>query len=148
MFLIRKSSHLSQSLKKLNMKEGRSIRIDKFLWSVRIYKTRSMASEACRKGRVIINDNPVKPSRQVFKDEVILVKMLPVSYTYRVIEPVEKRVSARLVSDYIEDLTHSDEKMKLGISNYSFSGFRKKGSGRPTKKERRNLDRLINNLDR
>jgi ribosome-associated heat shock protein Hsp15 len=65
------------------------IRIDKFLWSVRIFKTRSMASEECRKGRIIINNVPVKPSRTVLKGEVIIVKKLPVVYTYRIIEPIE-----------------------------------------------------------
>ncbi|MFZ0282798.1 MAG: S4 domain-containing protein, partial [Bacteroidales bacterium] len=72
------------------------IRIDKFLWSVRIFKTRSIASEECRKGRIIINNVQVKPSRIVLGNEVIVVKKLPVIYTYRVIEPIENRVSAKL----------------------------------------------------
>lgn len=129
------------------MPESKSVRIDKFLWSVRIFKTRSIASEECRKGRVIINDVQVKPSRLVSKDEIITVKKLPVVYTYRVIEPIESRVGAKLVQSYIEDLTPEEEKMKLEISHASRNGFRLKGTGRPTKKERRNLDRLINDFN-
>jgi len=123
------------------------VRIDKFLWSVRIYKTRSIASEACRKGRIIINDIPVKASRIVYSDEIITVKKLPVIYTYRVVEPIEKRVSAKLVSKYIEDLTPEEEKIKLDIRHAGFTSYRERGTGRPTKKERRNLDRLTGNLD-
>ena len=78
------------------MPDNKTIRIDKFLWSVRIYKTRSIASEECRKGRIIINDIQVKPSRTVIKNEIITVKKPPVIYSYRVIEPIENRVSAKL----------------------------------------------------
>ncbi len=117
------------------------IRIDKFLWSVRIFKTRSIASEECRKGRIIINNVQVKPSRIVLGNEVIVVKKLPVIYTYRVIEPIENRVSAKLVANYIEDLTPEEEKAKLTLSHTGFNNYREKGTGRPTKKERRNLDR-------
>ena len=97
------------------MTENRSIRIDKFLWSVRIYKTRSIASDECRKGRIIINDIQVKPSRIVLSNEIIIVKKPPVIYTYRVIEPIENRVSAKLVGQFIEDLTAEEEKVKLDI---------------------------------
>jgi ribosome-associated heat shock protein Hsp15 len=123
------------------------VRIDKFLWSVRIYKTRSIATEACRKGRITINNISVKPSRSVFKDEIITVKKLPLIYTYRIIQPVENRVSAKLVSNYIEDLTPEEEKKKLDIRHSGTTGYREKGSGRPTKKERRNLDRFIDDFD-
>lgn len=123
------------------------VRIDKFLWAVRVFKTRSIASEACRRGRIIINSIQVKPSRSVFKDEIITVKKLPVIYTYRIIEPIENRVSAKLVSKYIEDLTPQEEKIKLDIRHTGFTGYREKGIGRPTKKERRNLDRFIGDID-
>lgn len=129
------------------MPEIKPIRIDKFLWSVRIYKTRSIASEACRKGRIIINNIQVKPSRSVFKDEIITVKKLPVIYTYRIMEPVENRVSAKLASNFIEDLTSEEEKKKLDLRHTGFVGYREKGTGRPTKKERRNLDRFIDDFD-
>ena len=124
-----------------------TVRIDKFLWAVRVFKTRSIASEACRRGRIIINSIQVKPSRSVFKDEIITVKKLPVIYTYRIIEPIENRVSAKLVSKYIEDLTPQEEKIKLDIRHTGFTGYREKGIGRPTKKERRNLDRFIGGID-
>ena len=129
------------------MSEIKPVRIDKFLWSVRIYKTRSIASEACRRGRIVINDIQVKPSRCVVRDEIITVKKLPVVYTYRIIQPVENRVSAKIVNNYIEDLTPEQEKIKLDIRHAGFSGYRERGSGRPTKKERRSLDRLTDNFD-
>ena len=129
------------------MPEIKPVRIDKFLWSVRIYKTRSIATEACKKGRIIINNISVKPSRSVFKDEIITVRKLPLIYTYRIIQPVENRVSAKLVSNYIEDLTPEEEKKKLDIRHSGMTGYSEKGSGRPTKKERRNLDRLIDDFD-
>jgi ribosome-associated heat shock protein Hsp15 len=129
------------------MPESKQIRIDKFLWSVRIYKTRSIASEECRRGRIIINNVPVKPSRPVLKDEIITVKKLPVLFTYRIIEPIENRISAKLVSKYLEDLTPEEEKVKLDLRHAGFTSYREKGTGRPTKKERRNLDRFIGDID-
>ncbi len=129
------------------MPEESSVRIDKFLWAVRIYKTRSIASEECRKGRIIINGVQVKPSKSVMKNEIIIVKKLPVVYTYRVIEPVEKRVSAKLAAGCIEDLTPEEEKKKMDLKQSDFSGYRERGTGRPTKKERRNLDRLRMDLN-
>jgi len=124
------------------MSEIKPIRIDKFLWSVRIFKTRSIASEACRRGRILINNIQVKPSRFVNKEEIVTVKKLPVIFTYRVILPVGNRVSPKLISDYIEDLTPENEKIKLYTRHPLLSNHREKGTGRPTKKERRNLDRF------
>jgi ribosome-associated heat shock protein Hsp15 len=129
------------------MPEIKPVRIDKFLWSVRIYKTRSIASEACRKGRIIINNIQVKPSRSIFKDEIITVKKLPVIYTYRVIGPVENRISAKLVGNFIEDLTSEEEKKKLEVRHAGIVAYRQKGTGRPTKKERRSLDIFIDDSD-
>lgn len=123
------------------------IRIDKFLWSVRIYKTRSIASDECRKGRILINNTPVKPSREVSSNEIITVRKPPVTYTYRVIEPIENRVSAKLAVNYIEDLTPQEEKNKLELSHSGLNGYREKGTGRPTKKERRNIDRFIDDFN-
>jgi ribosome-associated heat shock protein Hsp15 len=124
------------------MAENKTIRIDKFLWSVRIYKTRSIASDECRKGRIIINDIQIKPSRTVSKNEIIIVKKPPVNYSYRVIEPIENRVSAKLVEQFIEDLTPEAEKDKLNIHDSIGIIHRDKGTGRPTKKERRQIDRI------
>jgi ribosome-associated heat shock protein Hsp15 len=128
------------------MNEKKEIRIDKFLWSVRIYKTRSIASEECRKGRIIINDIQVKPSRTVIKNEIITVKKPPVNYSYRVIEPIENRVSAKLVEQFVEDLTPEEEKAKLNIRQAIGIVYRDKGSGRPTKKERRQIDRIKDDI--
>jgi ribosome-associated heat shock protein Hsp15 len=124
------------------MGDNNNIRIDKFLWSVRLYKTRSIASDECRKGRILINNIQVKPSRIVLKDEILIVKKLPVIFTFRVIEPIENRISAKLVEQFIEDLTSDEEKAKLNIKQVGGIVYRDKGTGRPTKKERRLIDKL------
>jgi ribosome-associated heat shock protein Hsp15 len=128
------------------MADKNEIRIDKFLWSVRIYKTRSTASDECRKGRIVINDIQVKPSRIVLKNEIITVKKPPVNYSYRVIEPIENRVGAKLVEQFIEDLTPGEEKLKLELGQTGGVIYRDKGTGRPTKKERRQIDRINDNI--
>lgn len=124
------------------MADNKTIRIDKFLWSVRIYKTRSLASDECRKGRIIINEVQVKPSRTVLKNEIITVKKPPVIYSYRVIEPIGNRVSAKLAEQFIEDLTSEEEKTKLDVRQAGGVIYRDKGTGRPTKKERRLIDKI------
>jgi ribosome-associated heat shock protein Hsp15 len=124
------------------MAGSKPVRIDKFLWSVRLYKTRSIASDACRKGKIIINNIQVKPSRIVVKNEIIFVKKPPVIYTYRVIEPIENRVAAKLVELFVEDQTNEVEKAKLELQQSGVTGYRDKGSGRPTKKERRLIEKL------
>jgi ribosome-associated heat shock protein Hsp15 len=124
------------------MTDDKSIRIDKFLWSVRIYKTRSIASDECRKGRIIIGDVQVKPSSTITKNEIITVKKPPVVYSYKVIEPIENRVGAKLVEKYIEDLTPEEEKNKLDFRQAGGTIYRDKGTGRPTKKDRRLIDRI------
>jgi ribosome-associated heat shock protein Hsp15 len=128
------------------MADRKDIRIDKFLWSVRIYKTRSIASDECRKGRIIINDIQVKPSRTVLKDEILTVKKPPVIYSYRIIEPIENRVSAKLVEQFIEDITTVEEKAKLDIRQVGGIVYRDKGTGRPTKKERRLIDKIKDDI--
>jgi ribosome-associated heat shock protein Hsp15 len=127
------------------MADNKPIRIDKFLWSVRIFKTRSIASDECRKGRIIINNIQVKPSRMVVKNEVVIVKKPPVIYSYRIIEPIENRVSAKLVDQFIEDLTAEEERAKLNLQQTGIV-YRDKGSGRPTKKERRLIDRIKDDM--
>jgi len=126
------------------MTDNKPVRIDKFLWAVRLYKTRSIASDECRKGRVIIQDIQVKPSRLISKDEIIHIKKPPVNHTFRIIEPIEKRVSAKIAGLYIEDLTPETEKAKLNISQAGGTVYRERGTGRPTKKERRLMDKLQN----
>lgn len=122
------------------------VRIDKYLWSVRLYKTRSLATDACRMGRILINDSTLKPSRAIEGNEIIVVRKPPVTYTYRIIKPIENRVSAKLVINYLEDLTPDSEKIKLEIRKSTPAAFRKKGTGRPTKKERRVIDKWQDGL--
>jgi ribosome-associated heat shock protein Hsp15 len=119
-----------------------SVRIDKYLWAVRVFKTRSLASEACKKGRVTMGDMPVKPSRTVGPGEVIQVKKLPVVYSFRVKEAIEKRVGAKIVDRYVENITPEEELLKLDMQD-DFFVQRERGAGRPTKKDRRLLDDIM-----
>jgi len=119
----------------------KSVRIDKYLWAVRLFKTRTLATEACRKGKVTVDDMPAKPSRTVTAGDVIQVKRMPVVYSYRVLDPIEKRVGARIVDNYVKDITPEEELHKLELQD-DFFIKRDRGTGRPTKKERRLLDDL------
>lgn len=119
----------------------KQIRVDKWLWAVRIFKTRNQATEACKKGRVLIREQAVKPSRVLRINDIIQVKKPPVVYSYKVIGLLAKRLSARLVVDYLEDITPEQELEKLKVRETFFIS-RDKGSGRPTKKERRIMDKL------
>lgn len=119
----------------------KQIRVDKWLWAVRLFKTRNQATEACKKGRILIREQPVKPSRVLRVNDIIQVKKPPVVYSYKVTGLLAKRLSARLVQDYIEDITPKQELEKLKVRETFFIS-RDKGSGRPTKKERRTMDKL------
>ena len=119
----------------------KQIRVDKWLWAVRIFKTRNQATEACKKGRILIREQPVKPSRVLRINDIIQVKKPPVVYSYKVTGLLAKRLSARLVKDYIEDVTPESELQKLKVRETFFIS-RDRGSGRPTKKERRIMDKL------
>ena len=123
------------------------VRIDKFLWAVRLFKTRGLAMSACRMGRILINNAIVKPSRMIEGNEMLTVKKPPVIYIYKVKESVENRVSAKLVANYLEDITPESEKIKIDINRSGPIGYRKKGTGRPTKKERRVIDRFQDDFD-
>ena len=128
------------------MADNKPIRIDKFLWSVRIFKTRSIASDECRKGRIIINNIQVKPSRIVTRNEIVTVRKPPIIFTYKIIEPIENRVSAKLVEQFVEDLTTEEERAKLDMRQAIGIVYRDKGTGRPTKKERRLIDRIKDDM--
>ena len=119
----------------------KQIRVDKWLWAVRIFKTRNQATEACKKGRILIREQPVKPSRVLRINDIVQVKRPPVIYSYKVTGLLAKRLSARLVKDYIEDVTPESELQKLKVRETFFIS-RDRGSGRPTKKERRTMDKL------
>ncbi len=119
-----------------------SIRIDKWLWSVRVYATRSLATEECKKGRVSIGGLVVKPSRVVKVGETILVRNKSPDFSYKVIELLGKRVGAKLVPTYMADLTSEEELRKLD-ENYGGALFtRDRGAGRPTKKDRRDIGKV------
>ena len=119
-----------------------TVRIDKFLWSVRIYKTRTIAAEECDKHRVLINDMEVKPSRHVKTGDRLTVKKLPVVYTYDIIQLIDKRQPASLVKNYIVDATPQEELDKAETSRMTAFVRRDRGAGRPTKKERRELEKI------
>lgn len=119
------------------------VRIDKFIWAVRLFKTRSLAGEECKKGRVMINGSTVKSSRAVRVDDVIDIVKPPVTFSYKVLDLAEKRMGAKLVPDFIKDITTAEQKEVLEMQKLSYSLGRKKGTGRPTKRERRNIDKLM-----
>ncbi|OQY05575.1 MAG: RNA-binding protein [Bacteroidetes bacterium 4572_117] len=119
-----------------------TIRIDKFLWAVRLYKTRSQASEACKKGQVLMDGHSIKPSREIKTADVFEVKKNPVTYKFRIKELLKNRVGAKLVDNYIENISSDDELAKLEINMKMPHFKRDRGTGRPTKKERRDIDKL------
>lgn len=123
-----------------------SVRIDKYLWAIRAFKTRSEATEACKGGRVKVGGLNAKPSRDVSPGEVITIRKGAITYTYKVLRPLEVRVGAKLVPDYVEDLTPEEEKARLHAPVETFFVTRERGTGRPTKKERREMDQLWENL--
>ncbi len=123
-----------------------SVRIDKWLWAVRIFKTRSDAAEACRNNRVTINDAYTKPSRDVKTGDIVSVKKLPVTWTFRVLEPISNRQPAKNVPMYAENITPQEELDKLNVPRETIFIQRDRGTGRPTKKERRELDELMDDL--
>ncbi len=125
--------------------EAEGVRVDKWLWAVRLFKTRSLATEACRRGRVTIDDVPAKPSRIVREGDVLMLRRAPAVFTYRVRKLVEKRQPAKLVESYLEDLTPEEEKEKSMHRNLVIFARRDRGAGRPTKKERRIIDKLTGN---
>ncbi|HPS24221.1 MAG TPA: RNA-binding S4 domain-containing protein [Bacteroidales bacterium] len=119
------------------------MRLDKYLWAIRVFKTRSEATEACRGSRVKVNEQEIKPSRELREGDVITVRKGPIFYTYRVIQKAENRQPAKNVPLYAEDLTPAEEYAKLEQPRETITIYRKKGTGRPTKKERRQLDDLM-----
>lgn len=119
------------------------VRIDKWLWAVRLFKTRSDAAEACKSNRVTVNGATVKPAREVRVGEVVSVRRMPVVYSFRVLELVANRQPAREVPRYIEDVTPADELAKLEMARAGAFAVRDRGMGRPTKKERRDIEELL-----
>jgi len=117
-----------------------NVRVDKWLWAVRVFKTRSQATEACRKGHVSIDNLPVKPSRILHPGEIVQVRKPPLVRSFKVLELAEKRMSAKLAINFMEDVTPPEE-LEIQEMQKSMRWIsRDKGTGRPTKKERRDLD--------
>ena len=118
-------------------------RIDKWMWAARIFKTRTIAAEACKKGRISINGSQVKPARMVKPGDVVQVRKPPVTYSFKVLQAIEKRVGAKLVPEIMENVTTPDQYELLEMSKISGFVDRARGTGRPTKKERRDLDEFF-----
>jgi len=116
------------------------------LWAVRIYKTRSIATDACKRGHILVNGLTAKPSKEIREGDQVTVRKLPVLYNFAVKQLTEKRLPAKLVPDYFDDQTSVEEMNKLKIKE-TFFIQRDRGTGRPTKKDRRQIDDLKENLN-
>ncbi|MBR5863598.1 MAG: RNA-binding S4 domain-containing protein [Alistipes sp.] len=119
------------------------VRLDKYLWAVRVFKTRSDAADAIRNNRVMVNNAYAKPSREVKEGDIISVKKMPVTYQYKVLELVSSRQGAKNVPQYCLNITPQEELDKLTVPRETVFVFRERGTGRPTKKERREIDALM-----
>ena len=122
---------------------GTRARIDKWLWAARIYKTRSIAADACKNGRITINGTNVKPSHVIKEGEVVSVRKPPVTYSFRVLKTIEQRVGAKLLPEIYENVTDPKQLELLEMSRISGFVDRARGTGRPTKKERRQIDAFV-----
>lgn len=118
-------------------------RIDKWLWAARIFKTRSIAADACKNGRVTLNGVNLKPSRTIKEGDVVSVKKPPVTYSFKVLKTIEQRVGAKLLPEVYENVTDPKQYELLQMSRISGFIDRAHGTGRPTKKERRALDAFV-----
>lgn len=117
-------------------------RIDKWLWAARIYKTRSMAAEACKNGRVTMQGQRLKPAHSVREGDIVEVRKPPITYHFRIKQPIEHRVGAKLLPEILDNITPPEQYELLEMSRISGFIDRAKGTGRPTKKERRDLDQF------
>lgn len=129
------------------MAELLGLRIDKYLWAVRVFKTRTLATEACDKGRVLIGDVAVKPSRGVKPGDMITVKKPPVVHTFKVLGLLSNRLSADKVKEFVQELTPDEEFQKYQQMRSGAFVIRDRGAGRPTKKDRRQMDKLTDQED-
>lgn len=121
-------------------------RIDKWLWAARIFKTRTIAAAACKKGQVSMKGAQLKASRTIKAGDVVDVRKPPVTYSFRVLQPIEKRVGAKLLPNILENITPPEQYELLEMNKISGFIGRAKGTGRPTKKDRRNLDDFQNDV--
>ncbi len=119
------------------------VRIDKWLWAVRLFKTRSLAAEACKKGKILIHQLHVKPSRNIRVGDIIEIKKAPIVYSFKVLALTENRMGAKLVPNFMENVTSDNQYEILELSKISGFIDRDKGMGRPTKKDRRAIDEFL-----
>ena len=119
------------------------VRVDKFLWAMRIYKTRSIATDACKCGRIKINGVEVKPSRTFHVGDVFTVRKGPITYTYRILQLWGNRLGAKLVPEYLQDITPKEQLELLELARYAAQSGRDRGTGRPTKKDRRDIEQFF-----
>jgi ribosome-associated heat shock protein Hsp15 len=119
-------------------------RIDKWLWAARIFKTRSIAADACKNGRVTIGGVNVKPSHAIKAGEVVAVRKPPITYSFRILKTIEQRVGAKLLPEIYENVTPPDQYELLEMNRISGFVDRARGTGRPTKKDRRAMDEFLN----
>jgi len=120
------------------------VRIDKWMWATRIFKTRTIALEACKKNRVMVNDTPVKPSRMIKVGDIVQVRKPPITYSFKVLDLTSNRVGAKLVPQFMENITPPEQYEILELQKISGFVDRVRGAGRPTKKERREMDDFFN----
>lgn len=121
-------------------------RIDKWLWAARIFKTRTIAAAACKKGQVSMKGAQLKPSRTIREGDVVEVRKPPITYSFRVLQPIEKRVGAKLLPEIFENVTAPEQYEILEMAKISGFVGRAKGQGRPTKKDRRSLDSFTSDV--
>ena len=119
------------------------VRIDKWLWAVRLFKTRSLATDACKKGKVLIKNVAVKPSRNIKIGDVICIKRNPILFSFEVLNLSENRMNAKLVPDFMRNVTTPDQLELIELGKLAGATGRDRGTGRPTKKERRDLEEFI-----
>ena len=119
------------------------IRIDKWLWAVRLFKTRSLAAEACKKGKIIFQNRPVQPSKIIAIGDIIQIRRNPIVYSFKVLNVSQNRMGAKLVPQFMAHVTTPDQLALLEILKLEEKNKRTKGLGRPTKKERRDLDEFV-----
>ena len=121
-------------------------RIDIWLWAARIFKTRTIAAAACKKGQVSLGGVQLKASRMIKAGDVVSVRKPPITYSFRVLQPIERRVGAKLIPEVLENVTTPDQYELLEMSKISGFVGRAKGTGRPTKKDRRSLEDFQNEV--
>lgn len=119
------------------------IRVDKYLWAMRIYKTRSIATDACKCGRVKMNGVEIKPSRAFHVGDIFTVRKGPITYTYRILQLASNRLGAKMVPEYLQDITPKEQLELLELARYAAQSGRDRGTGRPTKKDRRDIEQFF-----